>query len=91
MVRIPYKPLSERMIEEPFWLGMITVAVVMGCIGVVFCIKKHFAEKIEKFFAEEIEKSKYGMCFYILVVYFNTLMVLWPMLDQRKTSLVIFL
>ena len=49
------------MFEEPFWLGLITVAVVMGCIGIVFCIKKHFAEKIEKFFAEEIEKSKYGM------------------------------
>ena len=60
MVSIPYKPLSERMIEEPFWLGLITVAVVMGCIGIVFCIKKHFAEKIEKFFAEEIERSKYG-------------------------------
>ncbi|XP_042887240.1 uncharacterized protein LOC122263022 isoform X3 [Penaeus japonicus] len=59
MLRIPYKPLSERMFEEPFWLGLMTVAIVMGCIGVVFCIKKHFAEKIEKFFAEEIEKSKY--------------------------------
>ncbi|KAK3869681.1 hypothetical protein Pcinc_025025 [Petrolisthes cinctipes] len=61
MMRIPYKPLSERMLEEPFWLGLITVAVVMGCIGIIFCIKKHFAEKIEKFFAEEIERSKYDM------------------------------
>ncbi|XP_050733493.1 uncharacterized protein LOC127007035 isoform X3 [Eriocheir sinensis] len=60
MLRIPYKPLSERIFEEPFWLGLMTVAVVMGCIGVIFCIKKHFAEKIEKFFAEEIERSKYG-------------------------------
>ena len=60
MTNIPFKPLSERMIEEPFWLGLITVAVVMGIIGIAFCIKKQFADKIEKFFAEEIEKSKYG-------------------------------
>ena len=60
MLRIPYKPLSERVFEEPFWLGLMTVAVVMGCIGIIFCIKKHFADKIEKFFAEEIERSKYG-------------------------------
>ncbi|XP_069952951.1 uncharacterized protein [Cherax quadricarinatus] len=60
MLRIPFKPLSERMFEEPFWLGLMTVAIVMGCIGIIFCIKKHFAEKIEKFFAEEIERSKYG-------------------------------
>ncbi|KAK7072579.1 hypothetical protein SK128_010113 [Halocaridina rubra] len=59
--RIPFKPLSERMFEEPFWLGLMTVAIVMACIGVVFCIKKHFAEKIEKFFAEEIERSKYAL------------------------------
>ena len=63
MLRIPYKPLSERVFEEPFWLGLMTVAVVMGCIGVIFCIKKHFADKIEKFFAEEIERSKYGELF----------------------------
>ena len=63
MRRIPFKPLSERMFEEPFWLGLMTVGVVMACIGVAFCIKKHFAEKIEKFFAEEIERSKYGKCF----------------------------
>ena len=60
MANIPYKPLSERMIEEPFWLGLITVTVVLSIIGIAFCIKKQFAEKIEKFFAEEIEKSKYG-------------------------------
>ncbi|XP_066978110.1 uncharacterized protein [Macrobrachium rosenbergii] len=60
MRRIPFKPLSERMFEEPFWLGLMTVGVVMACIGVAFCIKKHFADKIEKFFAEEIERSKYG-------------------------------
>ncbi|KAF2354315.1 EGF-like domain, partial [Trinorchestia longiramus] len=64
MTNIPYKPLSERMIEEPFWLGLITVAVVLTVIGIAFCIKKQFAEKIEKFFADEIEKSKYGTSSY---------------------------
>ncbi|XP_047735954.1 uncharacterized protein LOC108667911 [Hyalella azteca] len=64
MARIPYKPLSERMIEEPFWLGLMTVAVVLAVIGVAFCIKKQFADKIEKFFADEIEKSKYGTSTY---------------------------
>ncbi|XP_043222128.1 uncharacterized protein LOC122381705 [Amphibalanus amphitrite] len=59
VLHIPYKPLSERMIEEPFWLGLITVTVVMVGIGIIWCIKKHFAERIEQFFAEEIEKSKY--------------------------------
>ncbi|XP_037076190.1 uncharacterized protein LOC119097244 [Pollicipes pollicipes] len=59
VLHIPYKPLSERMIEEPFWLGLITVTVVMVVIGIIWCIKKHFAERIEHFFAEEIEKSKY--------------------------------
>ncbi|MPC80796.1 hypothetical protein E2C01_075389 [Portunus trituberculatus] len=77
MLRIPYKPLSERVFEEPFWLGLMTVAVVMGCIGVIFCIKKHFADKIEKFFAEEIERSKYGefvclcVCVCVCVFYFS--------------------
>ncbi|XP_022258406.1 uncharacterized protein LOC111089719 [Limulus polyphemus] len=56
--RIPYKPLSERMLEEPFWLGLITVSTVLLIILLVYCIKQKFAEKIEKFFAEEIEKSK---------------------------------
>ena len=65
MRSIPYKPLSQRMIQEPFWLGLITVAVVMGVIGIAFCVKKQFADKIEKFFADEIEKSKYGKCSFI--------------------------
>ncbi|XP_076370809.1 uncharacterized protein LOC143256883 isoform X2 [Tachypleus tridentatus] len=56
--RIPFKPLSERMLEEPFWLGLITVSTVLLIILLVYCIKQKFADKIEKFFAEEIEKSK---------------------------------
>lgn len=58
-MRIPYKPLSERMLEEPFWLGLITVFSVLLVILLVYCIKRKFADKIEKFLAEEIERSKY--------------------------------
>ncbi|GBL83707.1 Protocadherin Fat 1 [Araneus ventricosus] len=59
VMRIPYKPLSERMLEEPFWLGLITVFTVLLIILCVYCIKRKFADKIEKFLAEEIERSKY--------------------------------
>ncbi|XP_031348289.1 uncharacterized protein LOC116174493 [Photinus pyralis] len=57
MMRIPYKPLSERMLEEPFWLGLITVTVVMGVIGLVWCAKRHFPEKIEKLLAEDSDRN----------------------------------
>ncbi|XP_067130878.1 uncharacterized protein [Centruroides vittatus] len=56
--QIPYKPLSKRMLEEPFWLGLITVSVVLLVILCIYCIKRKFADKIEKFLAEEIERSK---------------------------------
>ena len=46
------------MLEEPFWLGLITVSVVMSIIGVAYCIKKKFADKFERLLAEEIERSK---------------------------------
>ncbi|KAJ8915775.1 hypothetical protein NQ315_004587, partial [Exocentrus adspersus] len=61
MLNIPYKPLSERMFHEPFWLGLMTVFVVMGVIGLVWCAKRHFPEKIEKLLAEEDggNRSKY--------------------------------
>ena len=41
-------PLTERMVREPFWLGLITVLVVMIVIGVGYLVKKHLPEKIEK-------------------------------------------
>ncbi|XP_071043759.1 uncharacterized protein [Parasteatoda tepidariorum] len=59
VMRIPYRPLSQRMLEEPFWLGLITVFSVLLIILCVYCIKRKFADKIEKFLAEEIERSKY--------------------------------
>lgn len=58
MLHIPYKPLSERMLQEPFWLGLITVFVVLAFIGLVWCAKRHFPEKIEKLLAEEAERNR---------------------------------
>lgn len=58
MQNIPFKPLSERMFQEPFWLGLMTVSVVMGVIGLVWCAKRHFPEKIEKLLAEESERNR---------------------------------
>lgn len=58
MLHIPYKPLSERMLHEPFWLGLMTVFVVMGVIGLFWCAKRHFPEKIEKLMAEEDTRNR---------------------------------
>ncbi|XP_055384716.1 uncharacterized protein LOC129614250 isoform X2 [Condylostylus longicornis] len=58
MLHIPYKPLSERMLQEPFWLGLITVFVVLAFIGLVWCAKRHFPEKIEKLLAEEATRNR---------------------------------
>lgn len=55
-MHIPYKPLSERMLQEPFWLGLITVFVVLGVIGLFWCAKRHFPEKLEKLLAEEADR-----------------------------------
>lgn len=46
------------MLEEPFWLGLLTVMAVMAILSLIYCLKKKFAEQIERFFAEEIERSK---------------------------------
>ncbi|KAJ8978845.1 hypothetical protein NQ317_004456, partial [Molorchus minor] len=58
MLHIPYKPLSERMLREPFWLGLMTVFVVMAVIGLVWCAKRHFPEKIEKLLSEEESRNR---------------------------------
>ncbi|XP_044736742.1 uncharacterized protein LOC123298714 [Chrysoperla carnea] len=60
MMNIPFKPLSERMLHEPFWLGLITVTVVLGVIGLVWCAKRHFPEKLEKLLAEEADRNRGG-------------------------------
>lgn len=70
MMHIPYKPLSERMLQEPFWLGLITVFVVLAFIGLVWCAKRHFPEKIEKLLAEEADRNRRKL--YPIFLYFTT-------------------
>ncbi|KAJ8941046.1 hypothetical protein NQ318_015523 [Aromia moschata] len=43
---------------SPFWLGLMTVFVVMAVIGLVWCAKRHFPEKIEKLLAEEESRNR---------------------------------
>jgi hypothetical protein len=61
MLHIPFKPLSERMLQEPFWLGLITVTLVLGVIGLVWCAKRHFPEKLEKLLADEADRNRTGI------------------------------
>jgi len=61
MMHIPFKPLSERMLHEPFWLGLITVTVVLGVIGLIWCAKRHFPEKLEKLLDEEPDRNRTGI------------------------------
>lgn len=58
MMHIPFRPLSERMLHEPFWLGLITVTIVLGIIGLVWCARRHFPEKLEKLLAEETDRNR---------------------------------
>lgn len=56
--------LGARMMQEPFWLGLIAVFVVLGVIGLIWCAKRHFPEKIEKLLAEEADRCarrKFGV------------------------------
>lgn len=59
ITNIPYKPLTDRMLEEPFWLGLLTVLLVLGIIGMVWCARRHFPEKLEKLLAEEAERNRH--------------------------------
>ena len=53
-------PLAERMVREPFWLGLITVMVVMIILGVGYLVKKHLPEKIEKLLRSDLEANLGG-------------------------------
>ena len=59
---IPFKPLSERMMEEPFWLGLLAVFIVLGILGTGYLLKKHLPEKFDKLLTEgpDGNKSKKG-------------------------------
>ena len=58
MKNIPFKPLSERMLEEPFWLGLITVTIVLIIIGIGWFLKKHLPDRIDKLLVDELEKGR---------------------------------
>jgi len=47
------------MLEEPFWLGLLTVFVVLSIIGLVWCARRHFPEKLEKLLAEEADRNRH--------------------------------
>lgn len=63
IANIPYKPLTDRMLEEPFWLGLLTVFIVLSIIGLVWCARRHFPEKLEKLLAEEAERNRHCTIF----------------------------
>ena len=48
------------MLEEPFWLGLITVVIVLIIIGICYLLKKHLPDRIEKFLldADNMEAGK---------------------------------
>lgn len=59
------------MLQEPFWLGLITVFIVLGVIGLVWCAKRHFPEKIEKLLAEEADRNRRMLFFCYVFFLFN--------------------
>ena len=54
---IPFKPLSERMMEEPFWLGLLAVLFVLGILGAAYTVKKHLPEKFDGLLADGAENG----------------------------------
>ncbi|XP_040567623.1 uncharacterized protein [Lepeophtheirus salmonis] len=59
MKHIPFKPITKRMLEEPFWLGLITVVIVLNILGIGWFIKKHLSDRIERFlFSDEIDSKR---------------------------------
>ncbi len=56
-LKVNYKPLSKRMLEEPFWLGLMTVAGVLALLSIIYCIKKKFAERIETFLPKRLSEA----------------------------------
>ena len=55
---IPFKPLSERMIEEPFWLGLLAVFCVLGILGIAYTVKKHLPDKFDRLLADGQDATK---------------------------------
>lgn len=58
-------PLSERMMREPFWLGLLTVFLVMILVSIGYLLRQHLPEKMGKFLRGEqdagsLEESNTG-------------------------------
>ena len=52
---IPFKPLSERMLEEPFWLGLMAVLFVLLILGIGYYFKEHVPDKFDKFLSYGVD------------------------------------
>ena len=46
------------MLEEPFWLGLIAVTVVMSVIGICYLFKKHLPDKFDKILSGGTDLTK---------------------------------
>ena len=53
--KVAPEPIIERMFREPFWLGLLTVFLVMILISVGYLLRKHFPEKVGKFLKDDHE------------------------------------
>ena len=69
---IPFKPLSERMMEEPFWLGLLAVLVVLGILGTGYTLKKHLPEKFDRMLTDGTEVPKTRTSGYLNRIPMNT-------------------
>ncbi len=83
ITNIPYKPLTDRMLQEPFWLGLLTVIVVLVAIGLVWCARRHFPEKLEKLLAEEAERNRHCKAIPCTIFLFTTSDANW---EAKKIS-----
>ena len=43
------------MMEEPFWLGLLAVCVVLSILGIGYYFKKHVPDKFDKFLSYGID------------------------------------
>ena len=46
------------MMEEPFWLGLLAVLIVLGILGLGYTVKKHLPDKFDRLIAEDGTKTQ---------------------------------
>ncbi len=46
------------MMEEPFWLGLLAVLVVLGILGTGYTLKKHLPDKFDRLLADGNDGAK---------------------------------